>query len=102
MEARTSPGAQIFHFRSIDKTPTRRRAIPWEISLRNVEGPESGARHELTMGNGSSFCCVFTGLFPEPLPIIGVRRAIMQSLAHDDDHYTAPPPRIHMHSKGRS
>jgi hypothetical protein len=31
-----------------------------------------------------------SGFSPRPLPIIGVRRAIMQCRAHDDDHRTAP------------
>jgi hypothetical protein len=44
--------ARRFSFWSTDKFPTRRRAIPWEISLRNVKGHESGARRALVMGNG--------------------------------------------------
>jgi hypothetical protein len=37
--------------------------IPWQTSLRNVEGHDSDAGDELVMGNGSSFCCVFAGIF---------------------------------------
>src|SRR3954452_20295152 len=37
------------------------------------------------MGNGPAFCRVFAGIFREPMPIIGVRRAIMQCRGHDDD-----------------
>src|SRR6185312_6780785 len=70
---------------STQKFPTRRRAIPWEISLRNVKGPESGARNELTMGNGRRFEARKQRRFPRPLPVIGVRHVIMQSRAHDDD-----------------
>ena len=44
-----------FSFCSTHKFPTQWRAIPWEISLRNVKGPESGARRELIMGNGRRF-----------------------------------------------
>ena len=78
-----------FSFWSTRRFPTRRRAIPGEISLRNVKGPESGARSELVMGNGRRFEARKQRLFPRPLPIIGVRRAIVQCRAHDDDR--APP-----------
>src|SRR3954468_23371770 len=37
------------------------------------------------MGNGPPFCRVFAGILLEPMPIIGVRRAIMQCRGHDDD-----------------
>jgi hypothetical protein len=79
-----------FSFRSADKFPARRRAIRWEISPRNVEGPDAGARNELVTGNGPSFCGVFSGLFRESLPVIGVRREIVQCRAHDDDDRAAP------------
>src|SRR5579871_4018578 len=45
-----APRAQIF-FWPTQKFPTRRRAILWEISLRNVKGHESGARNEPFVGN---------------------------------------------------
>jgi hypothetical protein len=77
-------------FWSTHKFPTQRRAIPWEISLRNVKGHESGARSELTMGNGWLLGARKQRLFPRPLPIIGVRRVIMQCRAHDNAHRTAP------------
>ena len=79
-----------FSFWPTHKFPTRRRAIPWEISLRTVKGPESGARSELIMGNGRRFEARKQRLFPRPLPIIGVRRLIVQSRAHDLPHRTAP------------
>src|SRR5690349_14255685 len=44
--------ARRFFFWPIHKFPTQRRAIPWEISLRNVEGHESGALQRALMGNG--------------------------------------------------
>src|ERR1700760_2685728 len=54
LEARCARRAD-FSFWSTQKFPTQRRAIPWEISLRNVKGRESGARNELIMGNGRRF-----------------------------------------------
>src|SRR5262249_44865189 len=77
--------ARTFSFWSRHKFPTRRRAIPWEISLRNVKGHESGARSELIMGNGRRSEARKQQLFPQPLPLIGVRRELMQCRAHDDD-----------------
>ena len=77
--------ARDFSFRSTHKFRTRRRAIPWEISLRNVKGHDSGARSELIMGNGRRFEARKQRLFPRPSPGIGVRRMIMQCRAHDDD-----------------
>jgi hypothetical protein len=47
----------------------RARAIPWEISLRNVEGPESGARRELNMGNGGRFEARKQRLFPSAIAL---------------------------------
>src|SRR6185312_12709778 len=47
--------ARRFFFWSTHKFPTRQRAIPWEISLRNGKGRESGARSALIMGNGRRF-----------------------------------------------
>jgi hypothetical protein len=44
-----------FSLWSTHKFPTRRRAIPWEISIPNVKGYESGVRNELIMGNGRQF-----------------------------------------------
>src|SRR5690348_1064137 len=80
----TSPGAQSFLF-GRHNFPTRRRAISWEISRRNVKGHDSGVRNELMMGNGRRFEARKQRLFLRPLPIIGVRRVIMQCRAHDDD-----------------
>ena len=90
LEARHSAWRADFSFWPTHKFPTRRRAIPWEISLRTVKGPESGARSELIMGDGRRFEARKRRLFPRPLPVIGVRRAIMQSRAHDLPHRTAP------------
>src|SRR5689334_3028483 len=56
------PDAQIFLFWSTRKFSTRRRAIPLEISLRNVKGHETGARNELITGNGLCFCRAVTGI----------------------------------------
>ena len=50
-----------------------------------VKGHDSGAGDELITGNGPPFCRVFAGIFREPMPRIGVRRAIMQCRAHDND-----------------
>ena len=74
-----------FFFWSTDKFPARRRAIPWEIALCNAKGRDSGAHNELITGNGPPFCRVFAGIFREPMPVIGVRRVIMQCREHDDD-----------------
>lgn len=41
------------------------------------------------MGNGRRFEARKTAAFAEPLPLIGVRHAIMQSRAHDHVHRTA-------------
>src|SRR5579871_3686206 len=79
-----------FSFWSTQKFPTRWRAIPWEIPRRNVEGPDSDARSELVMGNGRRFEARKPQLSPRPLPLIGVRRVIMQCRAHDDDDRAAP------------
>src|SRR5579871_4190003 len=74
-----------FSFWSAHKFPTRRRAIYWEISLRSVKGPDSGARNELIMGNGRRSRPANSGFSSRPLPLIGVRRVIVQCRAHDDD-----------------
>src|SRR5512142_817298 len=74
-----------FCFWSTRKFPTRRRAVPWEISLRNAKGHESSARNALIMGNGRRFEIRKQRLFLRPLPVIGVRRVITQYRAHDDD-----------------
>ena len=53
------------------------------------------------MGNGRRFEARKQRLFPRPLPIIGVRRVIMQCRAHDDDRAApavAPGPEIPMAS----
>ena len=91
LEARFARRAD-FSLWSADKFPTRRRAIPSEISLRTVKGPESAARSKLIMGNGRRFEARKQRLFPRPLPVIGVRRGIMQCRAHDEAHRTAPLP----------
>ena len=91
--------ARRFFFWSTDKFPTGRRAIPWEISLRSVKGYESGARNERTMGNGRRFEARKQRLFPRPLPVIVVRRVIVQCRAHDDDRAApavTPGPEIPM------
>ena len=98
--------ARRFSFFSTYKFPTRRQAIPWEIALRNVKGHESGARNELMMGNGRRLEARKQRLFFRPLPVIGVRRAIMQCRAHDDDRaapVVAPGPenRWHRHFSPR-
>ena len=85
-----SRGGLIFSFWPTDKFPPRQRAIPWEISRRSVKGHDSAARSALIVGNGRQFEARKQRLFPRPLPIIGVRRAIMQCRAHDDAHRTAP------------
>ena len=59
----TSPDAQFFVL--VDpQFPTRRRAIPSEIPLRNVKGPESDARNELIVGNGGASRVGNSGFFP--------------------------------------
>jgi hypothetical protein len=92
-EKRAPWPASRFSFWSIDKFPARRRAIHWEILLRRVKGHDSGARVELIMGHGRRFEARRQRLFPEPLPVIGVRRGIVQNRAHDDSHRTALFPR---------
>ena len=82
--------ARRFSFWPTHEFPTRRRAISWEISLRSVKGHETGARSELIMGNGRRFEARKQPLSPRPLPIIGVRRGIMQCRAHDVDDRAAP------------
>ncbi|MGE5149247.1 MAG: hypothetical protein ACM3II_03920, partial [Rhodospirillaceae bacterium] len=64
-------GALIFSFWSTQKFPTRRRAIPWEISLRNAKGHESSACNALTLGNGWRFEARKQRLF---LPAIALNR----------------------------
>src|SRR6185503_4954442 len=81
----TFPRTAPFLFWSTHKFSMRRRAIPWEISRRTVKGPESGAHNELIAGNGPRFCRVFAGISREPMPVIGIRRVIMQCREHDDD-----------------
>jgi hypothetical protein len=53
-----------FFFWVDTQIPTQRRAISWEISLRNVKGHESDARSELVMGNGRRFKDRKQRLFP--------------------------------------
>ena len=80
-----------FSFRPIRTNFQRgREQFAWEISLHNVEDHESGARDELIMGNGRRSRGLESGIFPEPLPVIGVRRVIMQCRAHDEADRAAP------------
>ena len=56
-----------YSFWSTDKFPTRRRAIPWEISLQPSKGHDSGGRRELIMGNGPRFEARKQRLFPSAI-----------------------------------
>src|SRR5579883_490584 len=84
------PGALTFSFCSKRKFPAQRRAIPLEISLRSAKGHELGARNELIMGNDWRLEARNSGFSARPLPVIGVRRVIMQTRAHVHVHRTAP------------
>src|SRR5262249_36679694 len=56
----------------------------WRISNASLKGSEFCTRAASIMGNGPRFDAANSGLFPRPLPIIGVRRAMAQCGAHDD------------------
>src|SRR6185437_2038808 len=86
----TSPGAQIFLFgrhtnfqHAGERFPGKSRSGTPKVANRAL------ATRSLWAMAGDSRPAN-SGFSPRPLPIIGVRRVIVQCRAHDDDHRTAP------------